>query len=85
MYTDQEIKKGLQQAYKEAGDNAYFGNGFHAGVDFVVKDSGRTESTVGMNLVGKRNHCKDPELIAHFDAILKSYFLTEEEFKEYAK
>ena len=30
-----EIKKGLDKAYKEAGHNAFFGNGFEAGVKFA--------------------------------------------------
>lgn len=35
MITDEQIKKGLNKAYKEAGQNAYFGNGFEAGVKFA--------------------------------------------------
>ncbi|MHA2366834.1 MAG: hypothetical protein ACXAC7_22980, partial [Candidatus Hodarchaeales archaeon] len=29
------IKQGLDKAYKEAGHNAYFGNGFEAGVKYA--------------------------------------------------
>ncbi len=30
------IEKGLTEAYKRAGHNAYFGNGFYAGVEFAL-------------------------------------------------
>ena len=33
----EEIKKGLKEAYKEAGHNAYFGDGFEAGVRFALE------------------------------------------------
>jgi len=29
------IKEGMDEAYKEAGQNAYFGNGFKSGVSFT--------------------------------------------------
>jgi hypothetical protein len=28
------IKQGLDEAYNKVGDNAYFGNGFNAGIEF---------------------------------------------------
>lgn len=31
------IDKGLNEAYKKAGENAYFGNGFKSGVEFAQK------------------------------------------------
>lgn len=34
--TKEQISKGLDDAYKKAGHNAYFGNGFNAGVEFAV-------------------------------------------------
>lgn len=34
---DQDIKDAQEQAYKSAGHNAYFGNGFNAGVQFAIK------------------------------------------------
>lgn len=34
---EKEIVKGIDEAYKKAGSNAYFGNGFQAGVDFALK------------------------------------------------
>jgi hypothetical protein len=34
--TDKEIEEGLDEAYKKAGHNAYFGNGFKAGVRFAL-------------------------------------------------
>lgn len=35
--TEQEIMKGITEAYKQAGHNAYFGNGFRAGIEFALK------------------------------------------------
>jgi hypothetical protein len=35
--TKEQIKTGLDKAYKDAGQNAYFGNGFEAGVAFALK------------------------------------------------
>ena len=34
--TKDQIKKGLDIAYKKAKNNAYFGEGFNAGVQFVI-------------------------------------------------
>ena len=34
---EKEILKGIDESYKKAGSNAYFGNGFQAGVDFALK------------------------------------------------
>jgi hypothetical protein len=36
MITKKQIKEGLDKAYKEAGENAYFGNGFELGVEFTL-------------------------------------------------
>lgn len=33
--TDQQITDGVNKAYKKAGANAYFGNGFNYGVSFT--------------------------------------------------
>ena len=33
----QTVNEGLNKAYKEAGQNAYFGNGFMLGVDFAQR------------------------------------------------
>jgi hypothetical protein len=35
--TDQEVQAAMNEAFKEAEDNAYFGNGFLAGVQFAKK------------------------------------------------
>jgi hypothetical protein len=32
-----ELKKALNEAYKKAGDNAYFGNGFYAGYEHAMR------------------------------------------------
>ena len=34
---EKEIKIALDDAYKKAGHNAYFGNGFRAGIEFALK------------------------------------------------
>ena len=31
------IEEGLEEAYQKAGENAYFGNGFKAGVEFAQR------------------------------------------------
>lgn len=31
----EQIRKGLYEAYEKAGHNAYFGNGFEAGIEFA--------------------------------------------------
>ena len=36
--TDKQIEIALDEAYKKAGHNAYFGNGFRAGVEFGVNE-----------------------------------------------
>jgi len=33
----QTVNEGLNKAYKEAGQNAYFGNGFMRGIDFAQR------------------------------------------------
>lgn len=38
MFTKEQIQKGLDNAYKQAGENAYFGNGFHAGIQFAQEN-----------------------------------------------
>jgi len=35
--TEEQIINGQNEAYLKAGHNAYFGNGFNAGVDFALK------------------------------------------------
>ena len=34
--TEQQIEEARGKAYKNAGHNAYFGEGFNAGVEFVL-------------------------------------------------
>jgi hypothetical protein len=33
--SEEQIKKGIDEAFKAAGPNAYFGNGFRAGIKFA--------------------------------------------------
>ena len=35
--TEEEITDGLNEAFLKAGHNAYFGNGFNAGVEFALE------------------------------------------------
>jgi hypothetical protein len=37
MITDAKIKQGMEKAYKKAGHNTYFSNGFEAGVRFALE------------------------------------------------
>jgi len=54
------IEKGLDKAYKKAGQNAYFGNGFNAGIEFAqswvkVEDElpEQVEKLIGNNIKSK--------------------------------
>lgn len=35
--SEEERKEAENKAYRKAGHNAYFGNGFQAGIDFMLK------------------------------------------------
>lgn len=43
LITDAEIADGMNAAYVKAGHNAYFGNGFTAGVKFALEKSKANE------------------------------------------
>lgn len=43
--------------------------------------SGEVLKLVANDLVCKRNACRNQKLIMHFDAILKDYYLSDEEFE----
>lgn len=51
---EKEIVKGIDEAYKRAGSNAYFGNGFQAGVDFALKQVKKITIPVFMQSLPKR-------------------------------
>jgi myo-inositol-hexaphosphate 3-phosphohydrolase len=36
-FTKEEMSNALDEAYKKAGDNAYFANGFALGVEFALQ------------------------------------------------
>lgn len=38
MISEEQIKAGLDKAYLEAGSNAYFSNGFYAGIKFMQEN-----------------------------------------------
>lgn len=44
--TEEQIKEGMNKAYKEAGHNAYFGNGFYAGIEFIIKQINDSKSDI---------------------------------------
>ncbi len=48
--TKGEIIDGQNEAYLKAGHNAYFGNGFNAGVDFALKQVNK----LPIHIVSKR-------------------------------
>jgi len=55
-FTEEQIQKGLDKAYKEAGHNAYFGNGFKAGIEFAMQgQSLPIDNVVGSS--SSKNHC----------------------------
>ena len=37
MITKEQVKEAMEIAYKKAGNNAYFENGFEAGVNFAIE------------------------------------------------
>lgn len=43
LITDAEIADGMNAAYVKAGHNAYFGEGFRAGVEFALENSKANE------------------------------------------
>jgi hypothetical protein len=43
MYNSETLKTASNKAYQEIGPNAYFGNGFYAGVDFALKNFDKME------------------------------------------
>ena len=49
--TEAEIIDGQNEAYLKAGHNAYFGDGFNAGVEFALKQINKlpTPITLGIN------------------------------------
>ena len=51
MLTNKEIKDGLDKAYAKAGANAYFGNGFKAGVKFATDQHLKNNKKLEMDAV----------------------------------
>lgn len=43
---EEELNKALDEAFKKAGVNAYFGNGFKAGVQFALSYLNTIKKTV---------------------------------------
>lgn len=39
MFTEEQISKGLDEAFSKAGHNAYFSKGFIAGINFCIEKS----------------------------------------------
>lgn len=66
--TEEQIKKGLDEAYLKSGHNAYFGSGFKAGVTFaetllnnrldVFQESNKGLTTVNTTYFGRIKELK---------------------------
>lgn len=50
--TEDQINEGLGKAYRKAGNNAYFGNGFQAGVKFTIEQIEKITPHVDMPSLG---------------------------------
>ena len=60
--TDAQIADGCNEAYLKAGHNAYFGNGFNAGVEFALKIVNGADSeskALHIDSVSVRCDCND--------------------------
>ena len=57
MITEQDINKGLDEAFIKAGQNAYFGNGFMAGVKFVLEFKQKNNKKLQTD--GLQSECSD--------------------------
>ncbi len=65
--TNEQIKAGLNEAYKKAGHNAYFGNGFHAGVEFALNKVSNTDLLICIKEYKHYFECNwdfDPDLLS---------------------
>lgn len=53
--TEEQIEIGLNDAYKKAGHNAYFANGFKAGINFIIEHYKQDQAEqLNMHDVSKR-------------------------------
>ena len=68
------IEQALDEAYKNAGSNAYFGNGFRAGVEFAQR-----WIPVEDELPDEKNGCINKEVIA-FTSDNFSYILIYDDY-----
>jgi hypothetical protein len=54
--TEEQIIDGQNEAYLKAGHNAYFGNGFNAGVEFALKQINKLPIHVVVGMLPKCEH-----------------------------
>ena len=60
MIPKEQIEKALKDAYEKAGHNAYFGNGFKAGVEFAIQQLKNCNApAVSVNEVAVCPKCHD--------------------------
>ncbi len=77
--TDKNINTELDKAYKKAGNNAYFGNGFRSGVEMVLKnlEPSKTipkDNSDIVNYDGKDYKSSKPLILFHKDNANKNIF-----------
>lgn len=79
MITEEQIKKGIDEAYEKIRHNAYFDNGFRAGVMFaqsILKDSD-SSNVKHRFIIGYKNiltdelNCDEVEACNQYEAIGK--------------
>jgi flagellar biosynthesis/type III secretory pathway protein FliH len=65
------IKEACDKAYKEAGHNAYFSNGFYAGYEQALEDVKYKEMLGMLKRVYNGNHFLYPELGKEIKQLIK--------------
>ena len=68
IFTEEQIKKGLNAAYKKAGHNAYFGEGFRAGIEFANQaETLPIDSGIECSEIYCMHDSEDSEIFCAFD------------------
>lgn len=73
MITESQIADACNKAYLKLGSNAYFGNGFRAGVEFALEQTLNS----GTQEVGELN-CDAPIIDLEYENIHKQYLKRDE-------
>jgi len=55
LISEKDIEKAMNEAYKDLGHNAYFGNGFKAGVRFAIEKSKAPEMLEMLKILVEQN------------------------------